>query len=200
MNTTSNFENSMPLILSKLAFVVLLSFLSSITTADVRPIDQAFSNQSIGAVSLLTIPNRYGSDFYVGSEFGYGLQYTHIMKDKWSIGIGFGFRTFNPKLDEPKEHFFKFYQDSSRLFRIRHPLWCSLGLRIGQMVGIEKVELPYTRNRNHSPEFIAGISSSVIWIFESGQKISASATQWRGTARNKIEGLDVEIALHHEIQ
>lgn len=125
------------------------------------------------------------------------LSYIHIVNSAWMMGLGGGLRTFERVSTESAQApsrtlaIFSFNHESARIFRISHPLYGSLGVKISYMLPSRSGKLPPLRDPIYPAEIGASVYAQMIQMINSDIMINLRVDRWRGVNSSKLAGLEI---------
>jgi hypothetical protein len=125
------------------------------------------------------------------------LSYLHIVNSEWMMALGGGLRTLdrvnNEAIQAPSRTLaiFAFNHESARVFRISHPYYGSLGLKVSYLLPSRSGKLPPLRDPIYPAEIGASIFAQLIRMIGQGTMINLRVERWRGVNSSKLAGLEI---------
>lgn len=112
---------------------------------------------------------------------GYGLGYTFVVRQRYFVSLMAGFHSLYDVDSEEPLGYFTAYNESLRLIRLYHPLYLTVGGRIGYMIPTESTELPIKQNKEYENEVMLGASAGLAYVMTSRIVVSTQLSYWGGT-------------------
>jgi len=125
------------------------------------------------------------------------LSYIHIVNSTWMMALGGGLRTFDRVSTEAVQApsrtlaIFSLHHESARVFRISHPFYGSLGVKISYLLPSRSGKLPPLRDPIYPAEIGAGIFVQLIHTISRDVMINLRVDRWRGVNSSKLAGLEI---------
>lgn len=112
---------------------------------------------------------------------GYGLGYTFVVRQRYFVSLMAGFHSLYDFESEQTLGYFTAYNESLRLIRLYHPLYLTVGGRIGYMIPTESTELPLKQNKDYENEVMLGASAGLAYVVTPRIVVSSQLSYWGGT-------------------
>lgn len=130
---------------------------------------------------------------------GYGLGYTFVIRQKYLVSLVAGFHSLAYIPTDDSFGYFTIYNESLRLFRLYHPLYLTVGGRIGYAIPTEDNSLPLKQNKEFENEIMLGASAGLALVVSKSVLVGSHLAYWGGTNTSKhlvIDfALDLRVAL-----
>lgn len=119
--------------------------------------------------------------FLENDGLGYGLGYTFVVQQRYFVSLIAGFHSLYDYENESTLGYFTAYNESLRLIRLYHPLYLTVGGRIGYMIPTESTELPLKQNKSYENEVMLGASAGLALVLTPRIVVSTQLSYWGGT-------------------
>lgn len=112
------------------------------------------------------------------------------------MGIGTNFKLFRRKkstLLQERLAIFSFYQESSYSIRISHPVYLLPSFKLTYLLPAQAAVLPIKRDDERNSEVGAAACLSLMFLRDHGNLFYLRIERWRGTATEKLHGLEIAV-------
>jgi hypothetical protein len=154
----------------------------------------AFPKISLGIGYSKSNPTSFSLDEYESGHGSASVNYLYFMEDQWLLSVSGGFKTLVTTAEKEKT-FFLVNFNSQKLIRIYHPLWLGIGFNTLYLVGVERQNIPYTRDKEQIAQVGAGVLASLIYSIDKNLTLVTSVQRWRGTANNRLHLVDFNVGV-----
>lgn len=128
------------------------------------------------------------------------LGYRHFLNADWFMGIGLGFKVFKRKtaVDNLNEQvaIWHLTHEAFRIFRLYHPTYAAMGLRLQYLNPTRSASLPLQRDVVLETEIGAAVSLMLMHETSLGRLASFRIDRWRGTDTMIFHGVEVAFGYH----
>lgn len=189
---------------ARLALAVILVSLAPALPADVRrqvspPAKRELPRFLQKNYYLLKITRSYPSEQnrldLDAKDAGYGLGYTFVIRQQYLVSLVAGFHSLSHIPSGEDFSYFTIYNESLRLFRLYHPLYLTVGGRIGYMIPTEGNSLPLKQNKEFENEIMLGASAGLALVLSKSVLLGGHLAYWGGTNTSKHLIIDVALDL-----
>ena len=179
----------------------IIGFLSCFTTtltlaADESP--RAFESVYVGTSLNSTYPTSFSEDYYSSGGTSPTFHYRYFMKNDWLVGASLGFKILKD-LEGSDSPLFTLEQKTTKIFRIYYPAWLGVGASMLYLVGVEKVNFPYQRNRDVPTQVGVGVHAMLLYKFGPKWVGHIELNRWRGTMNNRLHVVETGLGVTYEI-
>lgn len=130
---------------------------------------------------------------------GYGLGYTFVVRQQYLVSMIAGFHSLYDLDGEQNFGYFTIYNESLRLFRLYHPLYLTLGGRLGYMIPTESTAIPLEQNKSFENEVMLGASLGLYYVLTKKLLVGGGVAFWGGSNSSKHRVVDATLTLRFRI-
>lgn len=130
---------------------------------------------------------------------GYGLGYTFVVRQQYLVSMVAGFHSLYDLKGEQNFGYFTIYNESLRLFRLYHPLYLTVGGRLGYMIPTESTAIPLEQNKSYENEVMLGASLGLSYVFTKKLLMAGQLAFWGGSNSSKHRVIDAALSLRFKI-
>ncbi len=129
------------------------------------------------------------------------ISYIHVVNSEWLMALGVGLRTLDraslPDRQAPSRTLaiFALNHESGRVFRISHPFYGSLGMKISYLLPSKSGKLPPLRDPIYPAEIGAGIFAQLIRMVGERTMLNLRIDRWRGVNSTRLAGLEIALGV-----
>lgn len=126
---------------------------------------------------------------------GYGLGYTFTIRQQYLVSLVAGFHSLYHIPSDSAFSYFTVYNESLRLLRLYHPVYATVGGRVGYMVPTLASGIPLKQNTAFENEIMVGGSGGLALVLAKDILVGTQLAMWGGTNSSKHRIIDFSVNL-----
>ena len=175
------------------------AIISRVEAQIAEPDPQSFRPIYLGLSWSDVNPVSFSENYYSRGGGHPSVSYRYVMHDQWMVSISGGFKALYD-FDGLELPYFTLTQQSSYLYRVYYPTWVSISAQVMYLTAVEKINLPFHRNRDIPTQVGAGASVGILYRYSEYVILNAEISRWRSTKNMTLHVLESSVGASYAIK
>ena len=159
-----------------------------------------FEKQYVSVDARKNFPLANGQNYLRAGAYSLGVSYLHVLSEDWIVGVSLAYKDFRARKDDESIAFIEVSNQAQYIIRLHYPIYLLLGSKWLYLSATKGLALPPEKTEEFNSEIGVALSANLIWRLSSEWLLNARVDRWRGTASNRLHGLELGFGVAHRLK